>query len=89
MSQIFFSIGVTFGVFTAFGSGCPKDAPVVANSFIIALSNSLFSIISGFAIYAVIGNLAVVMGGDLGPLPIADVADAGPGLVSLLIFLSF
>jgi len=81
VSQIFFSIGVTFGVFTAFGSGCPKDAPVVANSFIIALSNSLFSIISGFAIYAVIGNLAVVMGGDLGPLPIADVADAGPGLV--------
>jgi len=81
VSQIFFSIGVTFGVFTAFGSGCPKDAPVVANSFIIALSNSLFSIISGFAIYAVIGNLAVITGGDLGPVPIASVTKAGPGLV--------
>eukprot|EP00588_Corethron_pennatum_P017817 CAMPEP_0194303210 /NCGR_PEP_ID=MMETSP0171-20130528/1128_1 /TAXON_ID=218684 /ORGANISM="Corethron pennatum, Strain L29A3" /LENGTH=623 /DNA_ID=CAMNT_0039054029 /DNA_START=11 /DNA_END=1882 /DNA_ORIENTATION=+ len=81
VSQIFFSIGVTFGVFTAFGSGCPKDAPIVANSFIIALSNSIFSVISGFAIYAVIGNLAVLRGGDSGPLPIANVTNAGPGLV--------
>lgn len=32
VGQIFFSIGVTFGIFTAYGSVCPKDAPVVANS---------------------------------------------------------
>jgi len=79
VSQIFFSIGVTFGIFTAYGSGCPKDAPVVANSFIIALSNSFFSFVSGFAIYAVIGNLALNAEG--GPVAVADVTDAGPGLV--------
>ena len=76
VSQIFFSIGVTFGIFTAYGSSCPKNAPVVANSFIIALSNSFFSFISGFAVFSILGHLAWKEG-----KPVADVAASGPSLV--------
>lgn len=76
VGQIFFSIGVTFGIFTAYGSVCPKDAPVVANSFIIALSNSFFSFIAGFAVFATIGSIAEAKG-----IPVEDAVTAGPGLV--------
>ena len=40
---------------TAFGSHCDKNAPAVENAFIIALSNSIFSILSGVCLFAVIG----------------------------------
>jgi len=76
VSQIFFSIGVTFGVFTAYGSSNPKDAPIVADSLIIALANSLFSFIAGFAVFSTLGHLAFKQG-----LPVDEVATSGPGLV--------
>ncbi|WP_367142298.1 hypothetical protein, partial [Moorena sp. SIO1F2] len=40
---------------TAFGSHCDRNAPAVENSFIIAVSNSTFSIISGFCLFAILG----------------------------------
>lgn len=76
VSQIFFSLGVTFGIFTAYGSSCPKDAPVLANSFVISLANTAFSFISGFVVFAALGHLAFKS-----DLPVSAVADAGPGLV--------
>jgi len=57
-SQIFFSIGVTFGILTAFGSHCPRDEPAVLNATVVALSNSMFSFIAGFAVFAALGHLA-------------------------------
>ena len=51
-SQIFFSIGVTFGILTAYGSHCKRDEPVVLNSCVIAFSNSAFSFVAGFAVFA-------------------------------------
>lgn len=47
---------------TAFGSHCDRDAPAVENSFIIAVSNSGFSIISGFCLFAILGYLALLEG---------------------------
>lgn len=58
-TQVFFSIGVTFGTFTAFGSHCPKNAPTFVNACIIACSDALFAIISGFFIYGFLGYVSV------------------------------
>lgn len=57
-SQIFFSIGLTFGILTAFGSHCPRTEPAVANATVVSLANSLFSFIAGFAVFAALGHLA-------------------------------
>lgn len=51
VSQIFFSIGITFGIMTAYGSHCHRDEPALLNSSVIAASNSLFSFIAGFAVF--------------------------------------
>ena len=78
VSQIFFSIGVTFGIFTAYGSANPRDANIVADSLIIAFSNSFFSFVAGFAVFSTLGHLAFKQG-----LPVDEVATAGPGLVRM------
>ena len=51
VSQIFFSVGVGFGVLTAFGSYNERDSPAFNLSIIIAICNSLFSFIAGFAVF--------------------------------------
>lgn len=61
-TQIFFSIGVTFGIMTAFGAHLRRHEPVVINSLVIAGANSLFSVISGFAVFAALGHLAFIEG---------------------------
>lgn len=61
-SQIFFSIGLTFGILTAFGSHCPRSEPAVANACVVALANSTFSFIAGFAVFAALGHLAFLEG---------------------------
>jgi len=61
-SQIFFSISLTFGILTAFGSHCPRDEPAVLNATVIAVANSLFSFIAGFAVFAALGHLAFLQG---------------------------
>ncbi|KAL3909998.1 MAG: hypothetical protein SGARI_002333 [Bacillariaceae sp.] len=75
-SQIFFSIGLTFGILTAFGSHCKRDEPAVLNSCVIAGSNSMFSFISGFAVFAALGHLASLEG-----VAVTDLPYAGFGLV--------
>jgi len=58
VAQIFFSIGLTFGILTAYGSHCKRDEPVVLNATVVALANSLYSFIAGFAVFAALGHLA-------------------------------
>ena len=62
VSQIFFSLSVTFGIMTAYGSYCPRGEPAVINSTVVAICNSLFSFISGFAVFASLGHLAHLSG---------------------------
>jgi solute carrier family 6 GABA transporter-like protein 1 len=76
VSQIFFSLSVTFGTMTAYGSGCPRGEPAFTNSMVIGLSNSMFSFISGFAVFAAMGHLAWQQG-----IPVDDVPYAGFSLV--------
>lgn len=77
VTQIFFSLGVTFGVMTAFGSHCPQDAPARENSVIIALANSFFSFVSGFAVFGVLGYLKQYENAE----HIDEVVKAGPALL--------
>jgi len=44
--------------FAAYGSYCPPGEPAFCNSLVVAFSNSLFSIISGFAVFASLGHLS-------------------------------
>jgi solute carrier family 6 GABA transporter-like protein 1 len=71
VSQIFFSIGVTFGIMTAFGSYNEPNEPAVLHSIVIAGANSMFSFISGFAVFASLGYLAYVEGVEVKELPFA------------------
>lgn len=58
VSQIFFSLSVTFGIMTAYGSHMKRDEPAFLNSCVVAFANSIFSFISGFAVFSAIGHKA-------------------------------
>jgi SNF family Na+-dependent transporter len=75
-TQIFFSIGITFGIMTAFGAHCKRHEPAFLNSCVIATANSFFSIISGFAVFASLGHLAYLEG-----VPVTDLNYGGFSLV--------
>jgi SNF family Na+-dependent transporter len=67
-TQIFFSLGITFGIMTAFGSHCKRHEPAFLNSMVIASANTMFSIISGFAVFAALGHLAFLEGVEVDDL---------------------
>ena len=74
VTQIFFSISLTFGIMTAYGSHCPSSEPAVVNSVVIALSNSIFSFLSGFAVFGALGHLAHLEGVSVDSLSIKSFA---------------
>lgn len=57
VSQIFFSLSVTFGTMTAYGSHCPRREPAFVNSLVVGISDVMFSFLSGFAVFAAMGHL--------------------------------
>jgi solute carrier family 6 GABA transporter-like protein 1 len=75
-SQIFFSISLTFGILTAYGSHCPRSEPAALNATVISLANSLFSFIVGFAVFAALGHLAFLENKE-----VKDLTYGGFGLV--------
>ena len=75
-TQVFFSIGVTFGTFTAFGSHCARDAPAFHNACIIACSDAIFAIIAGFFVYGFVGYVSVSTN-----TPIKDIPSGGMSLL--------
>jgi len=72
VSQIFFSLSVTFGVMTAYSSHMPRDSPALANTCIVAVCNSLFSFIAGFAVFAAIGHQAHLL-----DIPVVEMDNLG------------
>ncbi|XP_062423086.1 sodium- and chloride-dependent betaine transporter-like [Rhea pennata] len=74
-TQIFFSYAICQGCLTALGSynkyknNCYKDC------IMLCLLNSATSFVAGFAIFSVLGFMAREQG-----VPIAEVAESGPGL---------
>lgn len=77
VSQILFSLGLAFGVMTAFGSHCPTQSPATENAYIIGFSNSFFSLISGLAVFGSLGYLKQYEDAD----SLEDIVTGGPGLI--------
>lgn len=73
--QIFFSLSIGFGIMIAYASYLPKQTNLVRSAFITCLCNCGFSVFAGFAVFSVLGFMALQQGVDVG-----DVAKAGPGL---------
>jgi len=63
--QVFFSLSICFGAMTAYASHCPRDEPAFRNSCVIAVSNSLFSFVSGFAVFATLGYCSELQGTEI------------------------
>lgn len=66
VSQIFFSLSVTFGVMTAYASHLPRNEPAFFNSCVVAIANCTFSFVAGFAVFSAIGHLAYLDGTSVG-----------------------
>ncbi|XP_078466852.1 sodium- and chloride-dependent taurine transporter-like isoform X1 [Lampetra planeri] len=74
-TQIFFSYAICIGAMTSLGSYNHYKYNCYRDCLILGCLNSGTSFISGFAIFSVLGFMAQEQG-----LPIADVAESGPGL---------
>ncbi|MDN5305341.1 MAG: neurotransmitter:Na+ symporter, family [Fusobacteriaceae bacterium] len=77
--QIFYSLSIAFGIMLAYSSYLPKDSDIVNNAFITGLGNSSFSLLSGIAVFAILGYMAQSQGVD-----VKDVASAGVGLAFIV-----
>ncbi|MBN1591788.1 MAG: sodium-dependent transporter [Candidatus Coatesbacteria bacterium] len=74
-SQIFFSIGVGFGIMIAYSSYLPRKANLTGNAMITALTNSAFSLFMAFAVFSTLGYMATETGQQA-----SDVVKSGPTL---------
>jgi NSS family neurotransmitter:Na+ symporter len=60
--QIFFTLSVGQGAMIIYGSYLKKESDIVNNSFIIALADSAFAFIAGFAVFGTLGFMAGQIG---------------------------
>jgi len=70
-SQVLFSLSPGFGTAITMSSFTDKKADIVQLWATVAISNTVFSIISGFGIFSILGNVAYNKG-----LPVEEVASA-------------
>ncbi|MCD6327944.1 sodium-dependent transporter [bacterium] len=74
-SQVFFSIGVGFGIMVAYASYLPKKSRLVSNAMITAFANSGFSLFMAFAVFGTLGYMSHMTG-----LEASEVVKSGPTL---------
>ncbi|MBL6989028.1 MAG: sodium-dependent transporter [Bacteriovoracaceae bacterium] len=77
--QIFFSLSLGFGVMIAYASYLPRESDINTNAWVVSFANCLTSFLAGFAIFSVLGYLAVSTN-----QPIDQVAKGGPGLAFII-----
>ncbi|XP_055734186.1 sodium- and chloride-dependent GABA transporter 2-like [Salvelinus fontinalis] len=78
-TQIFFSYAISLGFLTSLGSYNSYNNDCYKDCFYLCLLNSGTSIVSGFAIFSVLGFLTYEQG-----LSIEEVAQSGPGLAFIV-----
>ncbi|MBN2058256.1 MAG: sodium-dependent transporter [Candidatus Saganbacteria bacterium] len=71
--QIFFTLTLSFGVMIAYASYLPKRTDIVKNAILTSIINCLYSFLAGFAVFSVLGYMAVKSG-----LPVDRVVQSGP-----------
>ncbi len=74
-SQIFFSLSLGFGIMIAYASYLPRQADISRNAIWTATMDSLFAIVAGLGVFAVLGFMAHAKG-----LPISKVVTESIGL---------
>ncbi len=74
-SQVFFSMTLAFGVMPAYASYLPKDSDISSNALWITALDAAISFIAGFAVFTVLGFLAMQQG-----VQVSEVVSSGPGL---------
>lgn len=74
-SQVCYSYAICFAVLVAYGSYSSFNSNCYKRTFYLSVSCSLTSFIGGFAVFAVLGNMAQVLGMD-----VKDCVKSGPGL---------
>ena len=60
--QVFYSLSVGFGIMIAYASFLPRKSDLAKSALIIGIADALTAIIGGFAVFAVLGHLAVEQG---------------------------
>lgn len=74
-SQIFFTLSLGFGIMIAYASYLPEKANITRSSILTAVINCGYSLFAGFAVFAVLGFMAVSEG-----KPIQEVVSKSIGL---------
>ncbi|XP_042751015.1 sodium-dependent proline transporter-like, partial [Lagopus leucura] len=74
-SQIFYSLGIGFGGLLSMASYNKFDNNVVRDTLVITIGNCCTSFLAGFAIFSVLGHMALKR-----DIPVGSVAESGPGL---------
>jgi len=73
--QVCYSYAICFCVLIAYGSFSKFDSDCYKRAFYLSISCSMTSFIGGFAVFAVLGNMAKVL-----HVEVKDVVKSGPGL---------
>ncbi len=73
--QIFFSLTLGFGVMVAYASYLPKETDIHANAWVVSFANCMTSFFAGFAVFSILGYLAVTTN-----QPMKEVVGSGPAL---------
>jgi len=80
-SQILFSLSPGFGTAITMSSTSPPHADVFRTALTVGIANSAFSLVSGFGMFAILGDIALQAGQTM-----QETADAaGPGLAFVVI----
>lgn len=63
--QVFFSLSVAFAIMITYGSYLSKESDIINNSFITGFMLTTFSLLSGIAVFSVVGFMTYESGGTV------------------------
>ncbi len=78
--QIFFTLSIGFGIMIAYASYLPAKTNLVQNAVIVSFTNCIYSFISGFVVFSILGCLSLSK-----QLPIDQVVKSGP-ILAFVVF---